>query len=55
MVNITVPVVSDLVVEDTETFRVRINELPDQLVTIATRNTSLGIVIDDDSTCKKLL
>ena len=52
MVNITVPVVSDLVVEDTEMFHVRINELPDQLVTIATRNTSLGIIIDDDSPCK---
>ena len=52
MVNITVPVVSDLVVEDTEMFHVRIDELSDQPVTIAARNTSLGIIIDDDLPCK---
>ena len=53
MVNITVPVVPDLVVEDTEMFRVRINELPNQSVTIADQNTSLGIIIDDDIPRKK--
>ena len=52
MVNITVPVVPDLVTEDTEIFHVRIDELPDQPVTIAEQNTSLGIIIDDDTTCK---
>ena len=52
MVNITVPVVSDLVVEDTEMFHVRIDELSDQPVTIAAQNTSLGIIIDDDLPCK---
>ena len=55
MVNITVPVVSDLVIEDTEMFHVRIDELPDQPVTLAEQNTSLGIIIDDDTPCKKLL
>jgi len=53
IVNITVPVVSDLVVEDTEMFHVRIDELPDQPVTIAEQNTSLGIIIDDDTPCKE--
>ena len=54
-VDITVPVVPDLVIEDTEMFYVRIDELPDQPVTIAEQNTSLGIIIDDDTPCKKLL
>ena len=52
MVNITVPVVPDLVIEDTEMFHVRIDELPDEPVTIAEQNTSLGIIIDDDTPCK---
>ena len=53
MVNITVPVVPDLVIEDTEMFHVRIDELPDQPVTLAEQNISLGIIIDDDTPCKK--
>jgi len=52
IVNITVPVVPDLVIEDTEMFLVRIDELPDQPVTIAKQNTSMGIIIDDDIPCK---
>jgi len=52
MVNVTVPVVPDLVIEDTEAFYAQINGLPDQPVTIAEQNTSLGIIIDDDTPCK---
>jgi len=54
MVNITVPVVPDLVIEDTEMFNVQINELPDQPVTIEEQSISLGIIIDDDIPCKNI-
>jgi len=54
MVNVTVPIVPDIVIEDTETFQVQINGLPDQPVTTSEQNTSLGIIIDDDIPCKTL-
>ena len=53
MVNITVPVIPDLVIEGTEIFYVQLDKLPDQPVTIVEQNTSLGIIIDDDTPCKK--